>query len=197
MKQLVSSFTRIALGALLTIAAAATTAEEAAKNTTGERATVIEVEARVAAVDLEGRTVTLEAPDGEQFTVHAPETLVKLEDVNTGDVLRVAYISAIAGEVREPTEEELAEPWVELEDAELGELDRHPVAADARAVRAVCTIEGMNRLLGTVTVLDPKGNAHVIGDVDPAKMEGVTLGQTVVIEYLEALAVTLEPVTTE
>jgi hypothetical protein len=52
----------------------------------------------------------------------------------------------------------------------------------------------MNRLLGTVTILDPNGRAHVIADVEPQKMTGVTLGQTIVMVYQEALALTLEHV---
>jgi hypothetical protein len=64
----------------------------------------------------------------------------------------------------------------------------------ARLIRAVCTIEGMNRALGTVTVKDPRGKLHMIGDVEPEKMEGVTLGQTIVMVYTEALAVSLEKV---
>ena len=64
----------------------------------------------------------------------------------------------------------------------------------ARIIRAVCTIEGMNRILGTVTIKDPRGKLHVIGDVEPAKMEGVTLGQTIVVVYAEALALTLEQI---
>ena len=61
-----------------------------------------------------------------------------------------------------------------------------------RMIRAVCTIEGMNRVLGTVTVEDTRGNLHLITDVEPEKMEGVTLGQTLVIVYAEAVALSLE-----
>ena len=51
----------------------------------------------------------------------------------------------------------------------------------------------MNRILETVTVKDSRGNVHVIGDVDPAKMAGVTLGQTIVIEFTQAIALSIEP----
>ena len=52
----------------------------------------------------------------------------------------------------------------------------------------------MNRLLGTVTVLDSRGAAHVITDVEPEKMSNVTLGQSIVLVYTEALAISLEHV---
>ena len=52
----------------------------------------------------------------------------------------------------------------------------------------------MNRALGTVTVKDSRGKLHLIGDVEPEKMDGVTLGQTIVLVYTEALAISLEKV---
>lgn len=158
------------------------------------RVVEVEAEAEVTGIDLDTRQVTLQLESGESITVTAPEAVITLEEMSVGDIVHAAYIAGVAGEVREPTEEELAEPWEVLEEAAIGEVDGQPAAGSARVVRAVCTVEGMNRLLGTATLMDPNGNVHVIGDVDPAKMEGVTLGQTVVVEFEEALAVTLEPV---
>ena len=101
------------------------------------------------------------------------------------------------GELREPTEEELAQPFVVVQDGGVGEADGQPVAGAARLIHAVCTIEGMNRLLGTVTIMDSNGKVHVIADVEPEKMSNVTLGQTIVMTFSEALALTLEPVAAE
>ncbi len=159
----------------------------------GGRAMAMVVEAVVTDIDLETRHVTLQGPTGNVFTVTATEQVVKLEDVNVGDTLVATYLAALEGEMREPTAEELAEPWVVLEDAgstvnEAGE----PVVGGARLIRAVTTIEGMNRALGTVTLKDSNGKLHLIGDVEPEKMEGVTLGTTIVVVYREALALSLE-----
>ena len=43
-----------------------------------------------------------------------------------------------------------------------------------------------------VRFTDPRGKLHLIGDVEPEKMEGVNLGDTVVVIYREALALSLE-----
>ena len=43
-----------------------------------------------------------------------------------------------------------------------------------------------------MTVMDPRGKLHLIEDVEPEKMEGVLLGDTVVLVYSEALALSLE-----
>ncbi len=197
-----NALNRLLRGVALTLAALAlpltAQADNHAEATEGNvRAMAISVEAVVTDIDLETRQVTLKGPAGESFTVAASEEVVKLEDVSVGDTLRATYLAALEGELREPTEEELAEPWVVLEDSGKGVVEGVPMAGGARLIRAVCTIEGMNRLLGTVTILDPNGRAHVIGDVEPEKMTGVTLGQTIVMVYREALALSLEHVEQE
>jgi hypothetical protein len=156
------------------------------------RTLAMTVEAEVVAVDLETREVSLKGPDGAVFTVHSPERVITLEDISIGDVVVTRYIAALEGEVREPTEEELAEPWLVIEEAAVSEEGEPGAIAGARVIRAVCTIEGMNRELGVVTIKDPHGKLHLIGDVEPEKMEGVTLGQTIVMVYAEAMALTLE-----
>jgi len=159
---------------------------------TSGRAMAIELVAVVTAIDLETREVTLQGPEGNSVTLHAPETVTKLEDVSVGDQLVVTYIAALEGEVREPTEEELAEPWLVLEEGGVSDDPEQIGVAGARIVRAVVTIEGMNREFGTVTVKDSRGKLHLIGDVEPEKMEGVTLGQTAVLVFAQALAISLE-----
>jgi hypothetical protein len=156
------------------------------------RTMALSVEAEVVAIDLETREVSLKGPDGAVFTVHSPERVVKLEDISVGDMVVTSYIAALEGEVREPTEEELAEPWLVIEKAAVSEEGESAAIGGARVIRAVCTIEGMNRELGVVTIKDSRGKLHLIGDVEPEKMDGVTLGQTIVMVYAEAMALTLE-----
>ncbi|MEP4147813.1 MAG: hypothetical protein ABJL54_11360 [Halioglobus sp.] len=183
--------------ATLLMPLAASAEDEAASAEGNVRAMAMSVEAIVTAIDLETRQVSLQGPDGNTITLTASEQVVKLEDVNVGDALRATYLAALEGELREPTEEELAQPYVVVQDSGAGDVEGQPVAGAARLIHAVCTIEGMNRLLGTVTILDPNGKVHVIADVEPEKMSNVTLGQTIVMTFSEALALTLEPVATE
>jgi hypothetical protein len=169
-------------------------ADEEATVETSTRAMAMSVEAVVTEIDLETRQVSLQGPDGKTITMTASEEVVALEDVNVGDTLRATYLAALEGELREPTEAEKAEPYVVVKDGGAGMAEGQPVAGAARLIHAVCTIEGMNRLLGTVTILDPNGKVHVIADVEPEKMSEVTLGQTIVMTFTEALALTLEHV---
>lgn len=172
--------------------AAPALAEQSAPVDGGARAMAMELVAVVTDVDLETRQVSLQGPTGNIVTLHANEQVVKLEDVSVGDELVVTYLAALEGEIREPTEEELAEPWVVLEEGVISEDATHPGAAGARAVRAVVTIEGLNRALGTVTVMDARGKLHLIADVEPEKIENAQIGQTAVLVFTEALVLSLQ-----
>ena len=189
MTSLLKRFTLALLAALLPLTGMAV---EDTANDPGGRAVAIQMEAKVVDVDLEHRTVSLETPTGDVVTLASREQVVKLEDVSIGDMLVVTYLMALEGEVREPTAEEKAEPWLVVEDAGVSEEPGKPAIGAARKIRAVVTIEGMNRQSGTVTVKDSRGKLHLIGGVEPEKMEGVTLGQHVVMIYTEALALSLE-----
>ena len=152
----------------------------------------VSLEAEVTAVDYESRELSLRGPQGNIVTITAGDHIERLEDIAVGDSIVTTYIASLEGELREPTEEELANPWVEVDAGAIAPEDVAPGAIVGRKIRAVCTIEGMNRLLGIVTVKDPRGKYHVIGDVEAEKMEGVVLGATLVLVYSEAMAITLE-----
>ena len=168
------------------------TAKEAAPAEETARVMGISLEAVVTAIDYDTREVSLKGPQGNIVTITAGDHIERLNDIKVGDSIVTTYIASLEGELRAPTEEELANPWVEVDGGGIAPGDAEPGAIIGRQIRAVCTLEGMNRLLGTITVKDPRGKYHVIGDVEPEKMEGVVLGATLVLVYSEAMAVTLE-----
>ena len=182
------------LSTVLLGAIPATTLAEVEVTTSGnnERTVAKQISATITAIDQKTREVTLQGPLGDTITLTASDAVARLNEFAVGDHVQATFVESINGELRAPTEEELKNPWVEVDAAGIADTDMPPGAAVGRAVKAVCTIEGMNRATRTVTVKDPRGNFHVIADVNPAKMEGVALGQTIVITYTRALALTLE-----
>jgi len=180
----------LAVLALALPMAAQSAHHEAEENKT--RAMAVSIEAEIIDIDLETREVSLKGPTGKIVTMTSPEKVVKLEDMRVGDKVVATYFAALEAELREPTEEELATPWLVIEEAGVLTEGEAPGIGEAQITRAVCTIEGLNRVLGAVTIKDSRGKLHVIGDVEPEKMEGVTLGQTIVVVYAQALAITLE-----
>ena len=156
------------------------------------RAVAMTIEAKVSAIDPKSRELSLTGPGGHTHTLRVRESVGPLDDIKVGDIIVASYMAALEGEMRKPTEEELAEPWVVVSEEVESDDPANPGIGGARVIRAVCTLEGMNRELGTVTLKDPRGKLHLIGDVEPEKMQGAALGDTVVVVFAEALALTLE-----
>ena len=158
----------------------------------GTRAVVAVIEGEIVAIDRETKEVTLVGPQGRHITVVAQEQVVKLSDLAVGDRVVAEYLASLHGEVRDPTEEEMANPWVVLADSIVDDNPAHPAVGAARQVRAVCTIEAMDPAAGFVMIKDSRGKMHTIGGVPAEKFEGVELGEMAVVVYTEALAIGLE-----
>jgi hypothetical protein len=193
-KTFTAALAAAALTALTAQVSVAAHHEEEELPTYAERTSAIEVSAEVVSVDMETRTLVLAAPDGEQFTTVVDPAVERLSEFAPGDRLVVVYLAALGADLREPTEEELANPWVEGVEAGRADAESGPGGAIITGVRAVCTIEGMNRLTGTVTILDSRGVPHIIGDVSAERIETLRVGQSVVMTFTQAVAIELEKV---
>lgn len=160
----------------------------------GGRALVAEVEGEVIAVDLETLEVVVRGPAGNFVTLSAREDGVDLSKVAPGDTIIADYVASIEAEVRAPTAEEEANPWVVL--GEMGRTaddDSMTAAGAARLIRAVCTIEAMDRN-GNVMIQDARGRMHTVGGVETEKLDNVRLGDTVVVVFTEALVLSLKEI---
>ena len=67
-----------------------------------------------------------------------------------------------------------------------------PAAGVLHITKAVVTVEGLDRPTKCVTVMGPKGNMATIEVADVASLSKLRIGDTVVITYTEALAVSLQ-----
>jgi hypothetical protein len=160
----------------------------------GGRAIVAEVEGEVIAIDRETRELVVRGPAGNFVTLTAREDGVDLTKIEAGDTIIADYIASVEAEVRAPTEEEAANPWVVMGEMGNTTSDSDLTAAGAaRLVRAVCTIEAMDRA-GNVVIRDARGRMHTVGGVELEKLDNVRLGDTVVVVFTEALVLSLKEV---
>ena len=160
----------------------------------GGRALVAEVEGEFIAVDLETREVVVRGPAGNFVTLSAREDGLDLSKIASGDTIIADYVASIEAEVRALTTEEEANPWVVL--GEMGRTaddDSMTAARAARLIRAVCTIEAMDRN-GNVMIQSARGRMHTVGGVETDKLDNVRLGDTVVVAFTEALVLSLKEI---
>jgi hypothetical protein len=159
-----------------------------------EKLIEVNMEGTVTAISKENREITLKGPDGELMTVTAGDNVKRFDEIAVGDVIALDYYTYIMAEFREPTSEELAQPIVVLADEYKAPADVPPGAAVGALVRAVVTVEIINRPHQLVTVKGPQGNYVSISVEDESLMEKLHVGQVVIITYAEAMAVGLAKV---
>lgn len=161
---------------------------------TREDSVLISMEAEVVAINHDTREVTLADGMGRQTTIVAGEQVKRLGEVSVGDLVEVDYYLSIAAEFRAPTEDEMAEPIQFVEGAGRAESDEAPGGGALRMIKAVCVVEGLDRPSETVTLMGPLGGLNVVRVADVDNLTKMKIGDTIVVTFTEALAVSLEKV---
>ena len=164
--------------------------------TLGE-AVLVDVTATVQAIKPETRELTLKGPEGNVVTITADPRVKRFDEIKVGDKITATYYASLEAELREPTEEEKATPFSILEDKVRTPAGTTPAGGGLRVVKAVVTIEGLDRTTRSVTFKGPRGNTTSVKVKDPTALERANIGDTVVITYSEALAVELRKADSE
>lgn len=154
-----------------------------------ERGNSVLLTATVEAVDLKTRKVKLRGEQGKVFTVQAGEEVVNLPQVRVGDKVEVEYIESLM--VRKADKGEiLDENTVIVGTAEPGEKPaglRITESATSAQILAIDTVRG------SVTLRMPDRSILVVKAREPENLKKVKVGDTIVITYTEALAVSVKP----
>jgi len=153
---------------------------------------LIEATATVTGIDLPRREVTLKGPEGNIETLELGPDVRRITDIKVGDTVHVQYYIGLAAELRTPTEAEKKEPFKIIEETVRAPKTDAPAGIKARTIQVVATVESMDQAEHTVTLKGPKGRYHTVQVEDPAVMEKVKKGDTVIVTAAEALAVSLE-----
>ena len=153
---------------------------------------LLEATAEVVALNLDTREITLKNEAGQsQMFIVGPE-VKRLDEVKVGDSVKVQYRLSLALELREPTEAEREKPLTIIAAAGRASDASDPAAAGVRKVKAVTTIEEVDAFAGTIVVKGPLGRVVKARVENPANLEKMKVGDTIVITYTDALAVSLE-----
>jgi len=144
-------------------------------------------------IDYTNREITLQDPQGRIETFSVDKNVQRLNEAKVGDKVSLDYYIGFNAEVRKPTAEEQQNPLVVTEVAGRAGPDAAPAAGAVRHIRAVVTIEGLDRPTQTVTVKGPRGKYFVARVADPSRLEQVHIGETIVLIFTEAAAISLKP----
>jgi hypothetical protein len=143
-------------------------------------------------IDYTNREVTLKGPLGKVETIVVDKRVKRLDEAKVGDKVTLNYYLGLDAELRKPTADEEAHPIQVLEGAGKAEKDESPAAGGLRRIKAVVTIEGLDRPTQTVTVKGPLGRYFVARVADPSRLGQARIGDTMVITFTQAAAVSLK-----
>ena len=155
---------------------------------------LVSVTAEVLKVDFEKRELTVKGSEGDVTTFAVDKRVERLNEVKAGDKVKVDHYISLASEIRQPTAEEKENPITILKVAAKAPPDTAPAAGGLRQIKAVVNVVGIDRPAEMVTLKGPLGNTLTIKVLDPSRLEKVNVGDTVIVLYTEALAVSLEKV---
>jgi hypothetical protein len=150
---------------------------------------VTEFQARVESVDQKTRMVTLVDADGTRATFRADEAVVNLPQVKVGDTVRGQVMQSFAIEVRPATAEEKAAPDSIAEVAATAEPGEKPAGVYVRQAKALFTIASIDKAAGGGTLRDSQGQLHFVKVRDPAVLDRVKVGETVVVTVTDAVRI--------
>ena len=159
-----------------------------------EKWNLVTMEGTVTEVVKETRAITLMGRNGDHTTIIADESVERFDEITVDDVLTVDYWTYMMAEFRQPTLEELAEPLIIVADAGKAPEGMDPAAAVGAIVRAIVTIEILNRPYMLATVRGPAGNYMTIQMEDEELIQQLNIGQVLILTYAEAVVVSLTKV---
>ena len=151
----------------------------------------VNIEAKVKNIDLKSRKVTLMGQNGNLTTVTAGKGVKRLNEVKVGDIVAAEYTTYMAAEIRKPTAAEKKEPLTIIVDAGKSPEGMPPGGIVGAIVKAVVSVEIINRPFSTVTIKGPRGNYVTIPVENTKLLSEVKIGQEIVMIYAESVAVSL------
>lgn len=157
-----------------------------------EKWNLVTAEGHVTAVNKESKEVTVMGPKGNLLTLEVGDGVERFDEIKVNDLITFEYYRYMKAEFREPTTEELEEPFMLVAEGGKAPKDMDPAAILGAVVKAVVTVEVINRPEMIVTVKGPRGNYVSIPVEDKALIEQLHVGEVVVLTYAEAVALSLQ-----
>lgn len=154
---------------------------------------LIKVTAKVKAIDLEKRIVTLVGPDGKVITTKAGNEIKRLNEVKVGDLVTIEYMQAVAFEVRPPTAEEKANPVAVAMGAGRADPKAAPAGGAGQVVHQIVKVTKIDKKDGTVTIKLADGRSETIKAKYPENLNRIKVGDTAAVTFAETMAISLTP----
>jgi len=168
-------------------------AAEAAKPNKVLNLTEVTTVMTVKEIDLPNRLFVLEYDDGNVVALQAADDLENIDKIKVGDKVEVTYFKSEAVYVTAPDAER--PPVTESQTVQVDTKDGKPRKVTVKITERTSTVEAINYQTSDVTIKDPDGKVSTITvKPDVKNLENVKVGDQVVLQVTEAVAVDIRKV---
>ena len=150
---------------------------------------MVTVTAKVAAVEQQHRTLTLEKPDGTYTTVVVPESYKRFPGIKVGDTVTARYYDNVVFRKLDPGEK----PTDSASGGVVPAPGSRP-AGTASVQRTITTkITAIDPKIPSITFTGPNNWVYSTKVKDPSLLKGVAVGDLVNITWTEAVSIEVAP----
>jgi len=152
--------------------------------------TVITVHGKIVAVDSATKQVTLQGPGSKNITLTV-NNLYNLQSLKAGDRYVAQFTESVSIVGKGPSDKPpVATLAAGLWTAKPGEV---PGAAAARQAQLVVVVSAIDQADQRVTLQAPDGSTENIHVTNPAALQGVRIGDRIIITLTQSIAIALAP----
>jgi hypothetical protein len=151
----------------------------------------VKVSAKVVAIDKATRTVTLKGPHGDVVDVVAGDDVKNFDQIKVGDFVVVNFIQALSLELQKTKGG--ASGISEKSAMVTAKPGERPAAMAGHQVTAIAKVTAVNKKAKTITLKGPRGNSVTLDVQNPDQFKVVKVGDEVLVNYTEAVAISVEP----
>jgi hypothetical protein len=148
------------------------------------------VTATIQAIDVAGRTLTLQNAKGETQTFKVGPEVERLAEFAVGDVIVIDFEQGLALEFQ-PAGSETVPPTAVAAGGRASK-DEAPGAVAAAGLQATVTVTAIDSAKRLVSFQGPGGNVYQVKAGPKIKLEKLKVGDRLLATYVEAVAVKLE-----
>ena len=151
----------------------------------------VKISAQVVAIDKASRTVTLKGPKGNIVDVVVGDEVKNFGQIKTGDFVVVGYVQSLSLELQKT---KTGASGISAQSAAVtAKPGERPGAAAAHEVTAIAKVTAVNKKAKTITLKGPRGNSVTLDVQNPDQFKVVKVGDEVLVNYTEAVAISVEP----
>jgi Cu/Ag efflux protein CusF len=151
---------------------------------------VVELTARIQAIDRDARLVTLEDEDGNVETIYAGPQVKRFDELKVGDRVSFRFYESLVSQIRKAGE--AAPPKTEGGPTLVRGKGPKPGGTVSRQLSATVTIKAVDPTVPRLTVTTEEGRTMSFKVEDKKLIEGVKVGDHVDITYTAALMIAVK-----